>query len=56
MLTLRGLLTPNLGTGGVNFHSKKEFISLQAMQKSVENIINLVSVWAEKAEEITKKL
>ena len=42
MLTLRGLLTPNLGTGGVNFHSKKEFISLQAMQKSVENIINLV--------------
>lgn len=56
MLTLRGLLTPNLGTGGVNFHSKKEFISLQVMQKSVENIINLVSVWAEKAEEITKKL
>lgn len=56
MLTLRGLLAPNLGTGGVNFHSKKEFISLQAMQKSVENIINLVSVWAEKADEITKKL
>lgn len=55
MLTLRGLLTPNLGTGGVNFHSKKEFISLQSMQKSVENIINLVSIWAEKAEEVIKK-
>ncbi len=47
MLTLRGLLTPNLGTGGVNFHSKKEFISLQIMKKCCENVINLVNVWAE---------
>lgn len=41
MLTLRGLLTPNLGTGGVNFHSKKEFISLQAMQKALK----ILSTW-----------
>jgi len=47
MLTLRGLLTPNLGTGGVNFHSKKEFISLQIMKKCCENILNLINVWAE---------
>lgn len=51
-LTLRGLLTPNLGTGGVNFHSKKEFVSLESMKKCTENIINLVNVWAEKAEKI----
>ncbi len=50
MLTLRGLLTPNLGTGGVNFHSKKEFISVQTMKKCCENVINLVNVWAEKFE------
>lgn len=56
MLTLRGLLTPNLGTGGVNFHSKKEFVSLEAMAKSSENILNLVNIWAEKADEISNKL
>lgn len=56
MLTLRGLLTPNLGTGGVNFHSKKEFVSLEAMAKSSENILNLVNIWAEKADEISDKL
>lgn len=50
-LTLRGLLTPNLGTGGVNFHSKKEFVSLQTMKKCAENVINLVSVWAENVKE-----
>lgn len=50
MLTLRGLLTPNLGTGGVNFHSKKEFISLQIMTKCCENILNLVNVWAENSQ------
>lgn len=56
MLTLRGLLTPNLGTGGVNFHSKKEFVSLQIMKKSSENVLNLVNVWALNANEISKKL
>ena len=56
MLTLRGLLTPNLGTGGVNFHSKKEFVSLEAMAKSSENILNLVNIWAQKADEISSKL
>lgn len=45
-LTLRGLLTPNLGTGGVNFHSKKEFVSLDVMKKCTENIINLANIWA----------
>ena len=51
-LTLRGLLTPNLGAGGVNFHSKSEFVSVETMEKCTENILNILSVWAEKSEEL----
>ncbi|MCI0514962.1 peptidase T [candidate division KSB1 bacterium] len=46
-LSFDGLLTPNLFTGGHNFHSKMEWISVQDMQKAVEVIIQLVLVWAE---------
>ncbi len=45
-LTERGLLSPNLGAGGINFHSKKEFVSVETMKKCCENIINIVQVWA----------
>lgn len=55
-LTLRNLLTPNLGTGGHNFHSKNEFVSVQDMQKCTANIINTLAVWAEKAQEIMPKI
>ncbi|MGD9581376.1 MAG: tripeptide aminopeptidase PepT, partial [Vampirovibrionia bacterium] len=48
-LTLMGLPTPNLGTGGHNYHSKTEFVSIQDMKLCVANIINILSVWAEKA-------
>lgn len=54
-LTLRGLLTPNLGAGGVNFHSKSEFVSVETMEKCTENILNILSVWAEKSEILTDK-
>ena len=47
-LSFEGLLTPNLFTGGHNFHSKLEWISVQDMKKAVEVIVNLVQVWAEK--------
>ncbi len=47
-LSFDGLLTPNIFTGGHNFHSKLEWISIQDMQKAVEVIINLVKIWAEK--------
>lgn len=46
-LTLKGLLCPNLGAGGVNFHTNKEFISLETMSKCCENIINIAQTWAE---------
>ncbi len=45
-LTLNGLPCPNLGAGGVNFHTHREFISLETMADCCENIINLAQVWA----------
>ena len=48
-LSYQGLLTPNIFTGGHNFHSRQEWISIQDMQKAVEVIIHLVTIWAEKA-------
>jgi len=46
-LSYEGLLTPNVFTGGHNFHSKLEWISIQDMQKAVEVIVNLVRIWEE---------
>ena len=47
-LSYEGLLTPNIFTGGHNFHSRQEWISIQDMQKAVDVIIQLVLVWHEK--------
>ena len=47
-LSFMGLPTPNIFTGGHNFHSKQEWISIQHMEKTVETLINLVAVWTEK--------
>ena len=49
-LSFMGLPTPNIFTGGHNFHSKKEWISVQDMQKAVETIVNLCMLWAEKSD------
>jgi tripeptide aminopeptidase len=46
LLSYMGLPTPNLGTGGHNFHSKVEWISIQDMRKAVEIVVNLVRSWA----------
>lgn len=43
-LSWEGLPCPNLGTGGHNFHGRKEFISAQAMQKAVEVLHALVAI------------
>lgn len=45
-LTEKGIPTPNLFAGGMLFHSKKEWISVLAMQKSVETILNLSFLWS----------
>jgi tripeptide aminopeptidase len=47
-LTARGLPTPNLFTGGHNFHGKLEFNSRQGLEKSTATLVNLVQIWAEK--------
>ncbi|MBN1997454.1 peptidase T [candidate division KSB1 bacterium] len=48
-LSYAGLLTPNIFTGGHNFHSRQEWISVQDMQKAVDVIIHLVQIWCEKS-------
>jgi tripeptide aminopeptidase len=48
-LTARGLPTPNLFTGGHNFHGKLEFNSRKGLEKSTETLVQLVRIWAEKA-------
>ena len=49
-LSYEGLPTPNIFTGGHNFHSKREWVTVQDMEKAVETIVNLVKIWAEKGE------
>ncbi|MCQ2958082.1 MAG: peptidase T [Candidatus Gastranaerophilales bacterium] len=46
-LSRRGLPTPNLGAGGVNFHSKSEFLPINNLVKCCENIINIIQCWAD---------
>lgn len=44
MLTYEGLPTPNLGTGGYNYHGRYEYASINQMEKAVEIIKNIVRV------------
>ena len=48
-LTARGLPTPNLFTGGHNFHGKLEFNSRTGLEKSTDTLVNLVQIWAERS-------
>ncbi len=41
-LSYMGLLCPNLSTGGYNFHGRKELITVQAMEKMVDVLENIV--------------
>jgi tripeptide aminopeptidase len=50
-LTARGLPTPNLFTGGHNFHGKLEFNSRKGLEKTTETLVNLVQIWAEKGKQ-----
>jgi len=43
-LSFMGLPTPNIFTGGQNFHGKFEFVSINAMKKAVDVIIKIVSL------------
>jgi tripeptide aminopeptidase len=50
-LTEAGLSTPNIFTGGKNYHGKTEWVSLWGMESSVQTVIQLVQVWVEKSAE-----
>lgn len=41
-----GIPTPNVFTGGHNYHSRFEWASLNSMMKAAEVVVNLVSLWA----------
>ncbi len=45
MLSARGLPCPNIFAGGHNFHSKKEYVPLESMEKAVLTLINLVEIY-----------
>ena len=46
-LTEMGIPTPNVFTGGHNFHSRKEWASLEQMEAASKTVIELVKLWAE---------
>jgi tripeptide aminopeptidase len=48
-LTARGLPTPNLGRGGHNPHSVREWVSLEEMEESVEIVLGVLERWATEA-------
>lgn len=45
-LSYMGLPTPNIFTGGHNFHGRYEFIPTYAMEKSVEVILKIIEMYA----------
>ena len=47
MLSARGLLTPNIFTGGQQFHSVLEWASVQDMAASAATTVELAKLWAE---------
>jgi tripeptide aminopeptidase len=47
MLSARGLLTPNIFTGGQEYHSVREWISVQDMGLATATIVELAKLWAE---------
>jgi len=48
-LSYMGLLTPNLFAGGMNFHSKQEWVAVGAMYKAVQTVLHLLRIWCERA-------
>ncbi|WP_027953330.1 peptidase T [Halobacillus kuroshimensis] len=48
-LSYMGLPTPNIFTGGENFHGKYEYIPLESMEKAAEVIVETTRLFEEKA-------
>lgn len=43
-LSFMGLPTPNIFTGGMNYHGKYEYVSINSMKKAVETIVNIAKL------------
>ena len=48
-LSYMGLPTPNIFTGGENFHGKFEFISVDNMIKATNTVIEIIKLTEQKA-------
>ena len=48
-LSYMGLPTPNIFTGGENFHGKHEFISVDNMEKATNVIVEICQLFEQKA-------
>ncbi len=48
-LSFMGILTPNIFAGGQNFHSIREWVCLEWMEKAVEVTLQLLQVWVERS-------
>lgn len=43
-ISFKGIPTPNIFTGGENFHGQYEFITLEAMEKTVATLVELIKL------------
>jgi tripeptide aminopeptidase len=48
-LSWRGLPTPNVFTGGHNYHGRFEFISVQAMEKATATMLKILELYVKRA-------
>jgi tripeptide aminopeptidase len=46
-LTEMGLPTPNIFTGGHNFHSRTEWVSIDSLEYTGKTVMNLIRIWME---------
>jgi tripeptide aminopeptidase len=53
-LSARGLPTPNIFTGGQEYHSLREWASVQDMAAAAATVVELARVWAEPEEAVTR--
>ena len=48
-LTEKGLPTPNIFTGGQNYHGTTEWLSVWGMNKAVDTVVHMARLWVEKS-------
>jgi len=54
-LSYMGLPTPNIFSGGHNYHSRYEFVPVQSMEKATETILKIIELYHEKSIPENKK-